>query len=417
MCLVPDVTSLANGWDPWPAVDARVDTQAVLRTALAKLRPQEREVLTLVACEDLTVADAARVLGMPAGTARRLLHQARMALRNAPEVAALLTDLKPARVPEMVPVRGRGFSRARNRRRGALGTRGKVGVGVGIGAAAAAVVAIVLAVTSTPPPAAPAGSVPHALAATSKLVTLAALIGASDGSLPGNASLVISTQVNGGKLMQVVYALYTDSGNLYLGDDKKSLMTAVADHANLADGTNAREIAAARYAAVGDLATARVQMVDALPNDFFLTLAARKKIWAAGAAARQALMREKGIKTPLEMPTGQALQNDINNYLWTASTIALSWGAGDPEIREGVLRLLSTIPEVAVANSTTGGQPTLTITAGPALFGGGSDQVLTVNARTGIPISSVESGGGLPTAVETDQVSRVTLADIEAGEF
>jgi RNA polymerase sigma-70 factor (ECF subfamily) len=74
-------------------VDARVDTQAVLRAALARLRPEEREVLTLVAWEDLTVADAARVLGLPAGTARRLLHQARIALRNAPAVAALLTDL------------------------------------------------------------------------------------------------------------------------------------------------------------------------------------------------------------------------------------------------------------------------------------------------------------------------------------
>ncbi|GII33821.1 RNA polymerase sigma factor [Planotetraspora mira] len=91
--LVPDVSSMANGWDPWPAVDARVDTQAVLRAALTKLRPEEREVLTLVAWEDLTVADAARALRMPAGTARRLLHQARMTLRSAPEVAALLTDL------------------------------------------------------------------------------------------------------------------------------------------------------------------------------------------------------------------------------------------------------------------------------------------------------------------------------------
>ncbi len=91
--LRPDVTSLASGWDPWPAVDARVDTQVVLRAALARLKPEEREVVTLVAWEDLTAADAARVLGMPAGTARRLLHQARTALRNAPEVAALLTDL------------------------------------------------------------------------------------------------------------------------------------------------------------------------------------------------------------------------------------------------------------------------------------------------------------------------------------
>jgi RNA polymerase sigma factor (sigma-70 family) len=88
--LLPDMTTLADGWDPWPAVDSRVDAQTVFRAALAKLRPEEREVLTLVAWEDLTVADAARSLDMPPGTARRLLHQARLALRNSPGIAALL---------------------------------------------------------------------------------------------------------------------------------------------------------------------------------------------------------------------------------------------------------------------------------------------------------------------------------------
>jgi DNA-directed RNA polymerase specialized sigma24 family protein len=83
----------ASGWDPWPAVDSRVDTERVLRAALARLRPEEQEILTLVAWEDLTVADAGRALGMPAGTARRCLHQARMALRSAPGVAALLNNL------------------------------------------------------------------------------------------------------------------------------------------------------------------------------------------------------------------------------------------------------------------------------------------------------------------------------------
>jgi RNA polymerase sigma-70 factor (ECF subfamily) len=91
--LVPDVMGRADGWDPWPAVDVRVDTRTAFRSAVAGLKSDEREVLTLVAGEDLTVADAARVLGMPAGTARRLLHQARTALRNSPEVAALLTEL------------------------------------------------------------------------------------------------------------------------------------------------------------------------------------------------------------------------------------------------------------------------------------------------------------------------------------
>jgi hypothetical protein len=343
-------------------------------------------------------------------------ERARTVLRGVMAESGPVPEAAP--VPPMTPPRGRGSIRARNRRRGALGAKGKIGIGAGI-AAAAATAAVVLASTAAPQPAAPAASVPKAPVVTSKLVTLAALIKSSGGSLPGNASLVIDKQVNGGKPMQVVYALYTDSGDLYSGDDRKSLTAAVADHANLADGTNSRELAAARYAASGNLATARVKMINALPNCFGLGLspAAQKKLWAKCTAGSAAILREKGVKTPLKQPTGQALQDQVNNYLWTASTIALSWGAGNAEIREGVLRLLSTIPQVSVKDSTTGGQPTLTITAGPALFGGGSDQVLTVNAKTGIPVSSVESGGGLPTAVETDQVSRVTLANVKAGKF
>jgi hypothetical protein len=303
-----------------------------------------------------------------------------------------------APVPAAVPLRGRGSSGTRNRRRGTLGARGKAGIGAGIAAVAAAA-AVLLATTSAPPPAAPAAVPASAASAaspgskapvvTSKLVTLAAFIKANEGSLPGNASLVISRQVNGGKLMQVVYALYADNGDLYLGDDKKTLMAEVAGHENQADGTNAREIAAARYTAAGDLATAVKRMVGALPNDFFDSLAAYRQ----GPAARYR-------QHPLDCLHYRAVL-----------------GGGNPEIRAGVLRLISTIPQATVKDSTTGGQRTLTITAGSALFGGGSDQVLTVNARTGMPVSSVESGGGLPTAVETDQVSRVTLAGIKAGKF
>ena len=89
---VADLTGVASGWDPWTAVDSRVDAESLLRHALALLPPKQREILTLVAWEDLTVADAGRALGMPPGTARRYLHQARMALRNAPGMTALLTD-------------------------------------------------------------------------------------------------------------------------------------------------------------------------------------------------------------------------------------------------------------------------------------------------------------------------------------
>jgi DNA-directed RNA polymerase specialized sigma24 family protein len=64
----------------------------VLRSALALLRPNQREVLTLVVWEELSIADAARALGVPAGTARYALHQARLSLRNQPALIALLNE-------------------------------------------------------------------------------------------------------------------------------------------------------------------------------------------------------------------------------------------------------------------------------------------------------------------------------------
>lgn len=97
---------------------------------------------------------------------------------------------------------------------------------------------------------------------------------------------------------------------------------------------------------------------------------------------------------------------------------ALTAGGGNPEVREGVLRLLSTVPEVTVTNSTTGGEPTLTLTAGSPLFDGGSPEVLTIDAKTGSPIKfSSAADGNVPSSVQTYKVSRVTLAGIEAGKF
>jgi RNA polymerase sigma factor (sigma-70 family) len=90
--LVGDLDDLALGSDPWPTVDDRVHGADLLRHALAHLRPNQREVLTLVVWEELSIADAARTLGIPAGTARHALHQARLSLRNQPALIALLNE-------------------------------------------------------------------------------------------------------------------------------------------------------------------------------------------------------------------------------------------------------------------------------------------------------------------------------------
>ncbi len=72
--------------DPWDDVVGRLDAAAQagpLGCALRALPPGEREVLLLVAWEQLTPAQAAAVLGVPQGTARSRLHRARAALRLA----------------------------------------------------------------------------------------------------------------------------------------------------------------------------------------------------------------------------------------------------------------------------------------------------------------------------------------------
>lgn len=72
--------------DPWDEVIARIDSVASSRplmSALQALPSAERDVLLLVAWEQLTPAEAATVLGIPQGTVRSRLHRARAALRLA----------------------------------------------------------------------------------------------------------------------------------------------------------------------------------------------------------------------------------------------------------------------------------------------------------------------------------------------
>ena len=71
--------------DPWHAVDQRLDAAALaplVRGTLAELPHVERELLLLVAWEQLTPTEAAAVLGIPPGTARSRLHRARSRLRE-----------------------------------------------------------------------------------------------------------------------------------------------------------------------------------------------------------------------------------------------------------------------------------------------------------------------------------------------
>ena len=76
----------------WDAVDDRLDAQSLgprLRAALAALTGDERELLLLVAWEQLSPSEAAAALGINPATARSRLHRARA---HAQPASYQLTD-------------------------------------------------------------------------------------------------------------------------------------------------------------------------------------------------------------------------------------------------------------------------------------------------------------------------------------
>ena len=115
----------------------------------------------------------------------------------------------------------------------------------------------------------------------------------------------------------------------------------------------------------------------------------------------------------------------INNYVWENSEDALVVGSGNPQVRAGVLRLVSALPGVSVTHGTVDGQPTLTLTAGAdELAGNGGaggqtyQQAITINAQTGIPLKMVGGPHGGPADMTvTWKVTRVNLADVAVGKL
>lgn len=76
----------AHGLDPLIDVDVRIDAAddaSAALAGLAALRHEDREVLLLIAWEDMSPTEIGLALGIPAGTVRSRLHRARGALREA----------------------------------------------------------------------------------------------------------------------------------------------------------------------------------------------------------------------------------------------------------------------------------------------------------------------------------------------
>jgi hypothetical protein len=317
------------------------------------------------------------------------------------------------------------LTRQRRPRRRMLAIGGTAGVGI-----AAAAVAVTLIATSTAkPPTAPSRPVaggaasahvtkPATPTVSSPLVLLADNITASAHKQPGDATLVFrTTTLTDGQASGGGFDLYTDSGPYYWAPTESGLPAQIAAHHNLGDGLFTREIAAAEYAVHGNLAIAREQMANA-PDP-----ANAGKSPAAQLSPM--LLKVKARLLGVKAAPGQSLaaaydKAYIDSWVWGDATDALEAGAGNPQVRAGVLRLLSTVAGVVVTHGTLDGQPTRVVgDVTPSPNGHGrSEAVVTLNASTGVPLKYTDGTvGKKPDTTTIYQVSRVTVADIAAGKF
>jgi hypothetical protein len=301
-----------------------------------------------------------------------------------------------------------------------------IGGTVGFGIAAAAVAVTLIATSASRPPAAS----PHQLAGgptaahsgtpalPSPLVLLADHISASAHKQPGDATLVFrSTTFTDGQAPGNGFDLYTDRGPYYWAPTERGLPAQIAAHHNLGGGLFSREIAAAEYAVDGNLATAREQMAYA-PDP-----ANAGK--SPAAQMSPALLKVKAQLLGVKPAPGQSLaaaydKAFTDSWVWSDATDALEAGAGNSQVRAGVLRLLSTVSGVVVTRDTLEGQPTIVVSdVTPGASGNGrSEATITLDASTGVPLKYTDgSVGQAPDSTTTYQVSRVTVADIAAGKF
>jgi hypothetical protein len=309
--------------------------------------------------------------------------------------------------------------RARRARRRNRIARGGIGAGV-VAVAAVAAVAVTSAAPSAPArtaqaggahPAARSGGTHPANTGASTgtqqpLVQLAADL-VSSPRPTGNATLVERETGSPGHASINVWDLYTDNGQYFFSQTKAGLPAQVKEDNNQGGGQFAREIAAATYAATGDLDTAALKMA-----------------WASDTTPVPAW-----LSAQVKNMSAGGLQ--IDNYVWESSEDALVAGAGNPQVRAGVLRLVSVLPGITVTRGTVDGQPTLTLTAGAAELGTvGIDkanpkvetgpayqEAITINADTGIPLEIVGGPAGQVDVKVAYVVTRVNLADIASGKF
>ena len=252
---------------------------------------------------------------------------------------------------------------------------------------------------------------PKTSAAQAPLTRLADYVLAGATHPAGDATKVIRTTTLTGEAPTLGADLYADNGEYFYSDNPAELPARVKADENLANGVFGRDVAIAQFAATGgDLLTAAKRMAGAAldpgtPYDFVAGKAPSP--FPAGLTSAQKKQYE------VQRSASNKIAVVDYNSTWSNSLDALIAGAGRPDVRAGVVRILSSLPTVTVSSTTTDGKPTLTVSNSEALSSGTYVETLVIGAKDGVPVRLTGGDAGQPISVTISyQVSRETLSHL-----
>jgi hypothetical protein len=266
----------------------------------------------------------------------------------------------------------------------------------------------------------PATGANHAIASASdkRLKHLSFML-ADQTTPPGDATLVLRRQVypNGPEIDGA--DLYGDNGDYYYSPTLAGLPAAIQQDQTVNTGSadsEQRDTAAAEAALTEPIGQALAQMAAAEldPN-----AKQQKVVTPSGDPQASAELRQKR-----EQEQAQAKQEDLraimsphDGMIWDNGMDALLAGAGNPQVRAGVLKLFAAIPQITTSNGTLNGQATLDVTASLLSTNSGLYQEqLVLDANTGVPLEMIGGNQGqTPGVTVYYTVSRTKLTDVENG--
>jgi hypothetical protein len=238
----------------------------------------------------------------------------------------------------------------------------------------------------------------------------------------GDATLVIRRQTYPNSSEIDGADLYADNGNYYYATTLGGLPAVIKAGETVNTGSadsEVRDIAAANAALSGPIDVARQQMsvAELDPGTTPQSVTPTKAQLAAMPAVLRQKLQQIQANDATQDITPEMSQED--GMIWDNSMDALQAGAGDPNVRSGVLKLLATIPQITVTQGTLSGQPTLNLTAELLKSNSGIyDEDLVINADTGIPVEFIGGNvGQTPEVTVYYSISRVTVASIESGTY